>query len=58
MVLFGSPVGRDVLRPAACTTGTEAALEIYGHVELQVFRLRVADLDQAAPTALRPPGID
>ncbi|GAA3870393.1 GNAT family N-acetyltransferase [Saccharothrix violaceirubra] len=30
----------------------------YFGVELQVFRLRAADLDPAAPTALRPPGGD
>ncbi|WP_112262158.1 GNAT family N-acetyltransferase [Lentzea terrae] len=30
----------------------------YFGVELQVFRLRTADLDPAAPTALRPPGGD
>ncbi len=30
----------------------------YFGVELQVFRLRTADLDSAAPTALRPPGGD
>ncbi len=30
----------------------------YFDVELQVFRLRAADLDVAAPTALRPPGGD
>ena len=30
----------------------------YFGVELQVFRLRTADLDQEAPTALQPPSLD